>query len=377
MAKNPKKEDHPTGMGPGVSSAHDDSFNDRIVAEVDKEYGKGLICSGEDVACEKKVIVPISPSLDIITSGGIREGSWVGITGPEKLGKTVLALTIAANAQRPEFGNRIVYYAAVEARITPMHLRGIRGLDLSPDKFKVIRSMKGQVLTSEKWLDIFTRILRTVPGCVLIIDSISTLCEEAVMTGGVGTQTRSAGYKYVTQFVETMAPVVPINNNIVIGITRMIANTSGMGAGGRQEKAANSWKYQCDYQLRGIMKQAWKAGARQIGQVVTWGCNCSALGPPGMKIESYLRYGTGFDRLFEALTFGQTVGLVKKAGSWLTLDFLGRPEYVHLLGTNDLPKTQGGEAMYQILLQRPDWAAALEAEVVKAAGSLTTGGDED
>lgn len=353
------------------------SFNERIVAEVEHAYGDGLILAGQDVASQKRVIIQTTPSIDILTSGGIVEGSWVGITGGEKLGKTVLALTVAANAQRPEFGGRTVFFGNVEGRLSPMHLRGIRGLDLSDDKFKVISSKKGQVLTSQQWLDIFSRILRSVPGCVLIIDSLSMLCEEKVMTEGVGTQTHNSGYKLVSQFVETMAPVVPINNNIVIGITRMIANTSGMGAG-KVEKAANAWKFQCDYQLRAVMKQAWKHGTRQIGQIVTWACNCSKLGPPGGKIESYLRYGVGYDRLYESISFGQTVQLIKKSGTWLTLDYLGREEYCHLLDGQEIPKVQGGEQAYQLLMKKPEWAAALEVEVFRSSGRFSSddGGDE-
>lgn len=353
-----------------------DAFNDRIVAEVEHAYGDGHILAGQDIVSEKRIIVPVTPSIDILTGGGIVGGSWVGITGGEKLGKTVLALTIAANAQRPEYGGRTVFFGNVEARLSPMHLKGIRGLDLSDEKFKVIRSRKGQVLTAQQWLDIFCRILRSVPGAVLIIDSLSMLCEEKVMVEGIGTQTHNSGYKLVSQFVETMAPVVPINDSIVIGITRMIANTSGMGAG-KVEKAANAWKFQCDYQLRAVMKQAWKHGTRQIGQIVTWACNCSKLGPPGGRIESYLRYGTGYDRLYESITFGQTVQLIKKSGAWLSLDYLGREEYRHLLGGHDIPKVQGGEQAYQLLLQKPEWAQALEAEVFRSSGQVMSGSDDE
>lgn len=348
-------------------------FNKRMSDEIERDYGAGHLFSGDSVISQKRDVIPICPSLDIITSGGILSGSWVSITGAEKIGKSVAALTIAANAQKPEYGNRVIVYGDVEHRLTAMHLNGIRGLDTSKKKLIIVQSSKEKIFTSIEWLTIFQLALTTIPGCVLVIDSLSVLCDEKIMTNGIGTETRGGGNRWVTQFVETMAPVVPINDCVVIGITRQIANTSGFGAA-KVEKVANAWKYQMDYQLRGIKRTPWKSGERQIGQVVEWACGCSKLGPPGMRIESYLRYGTGYDRLYESLYFGMTIQLIKKAGSWLTFDFLVKNGIVT---EANVPKVQGGEAAYRLLIQNPEWAKLLESEVLKSAGLLAGGSNED
>jgi hypothetical protein len=130
------------------------------------------------------------------------------------------------------------------------------------------------------------------------------------------------------------------------------------------------WLYQKDYDLRTVMKTAWKAGEKQIGLNVKWACNTSKTGPPGMTIESYLRFGTGFDRLFEVINLGMAAGLIQKGGAWLTLSFLEKPAYKHLLGGAAAPKKQGTEKIYELLEQQPEWAAALEKEVLALAGGL-------
>lgn len=355
-----------------------DDFNERIIREIDKEYGEGLIVGGDELINEKLIVVPASPSINIITSGGFQEGCWIGIAGPEKIGKTVLALTIAANAQKPEFGNRTVFFADVEARLSQMHASGIKGLITSSDRFKIIKSKKGTILNSQQWLDIIMRVIKTVPGCVVIIDSLSAMCEPRVMEEGIGTETRGGGNRWQTQFVELMASTVPINKCIVIGLSRMIANTGAkMGAPQKIEKSSNAWKHQCDYILRAIMKQPWKEDGRQVGQIVTWACNCSKLGPPGMRIESYLRYGIGFDSLYESIVFGETIQLIEKSGSWYTLSFLAGEDYKHLLTDDVAPKRQGREQIYQLLLANPAWAEALQTEVVKNAISLAGAGGGD
>lgn len=348
-----------------------EEFVERIAKEIEKDYGEGVLISGHEAIQDKRVVVPISPAMDIITSGGVEEGSWVGITGNPKSGKTSCALSIAANAQLPEFGGRPVYYDKVEGRLSINHLKGIRGLDLAPGKFHIIQSREGKILTAQDHLTILTNILRTVPGAFIIIDSISALCDEKEMTDGVGTETRGGGAKLFSQFCRLMNNVVPVHRSIVVGITHLISNTSGMGAQ-YVERAARMWQYQCDYQLRTIMRTAWKSGEKQIGLIIKWACNTSKLGPPGMSIDSYLRFGVGVDRLFEAVSLGVAGGLVKKSGSWLTMDFLQKPQHEALLEGEAPPKFQGAENLYRALLEKPAWARALEQEVLSLAGCLAT-----
>lgn len=337
-----------------------DDYLDRIYEEIQSEFGEGILVDGQSVADSKKTIIPVSPVVDLITSGGILEGSWVGITGNPKLGKTTFSLALAANCQKKEYGSRPIFYGDVEGRISEMHLKGIRGLDLAKGRFNLIRSRKGKILTAQEHLDLYARILRTVPNAVLIIDSISAMCDEKEMSQGVGTETRGGGAKLFSQWCRMMNNVVPVHNSIVIGITHLICDT-GNAMAGRVERVARMWQYQCDYQIRAIKMEAWKSGEKQIGQKVTWACRCSKLGPPGMSMEGYLRYGTGLDSLYEAMILASTAKLIEVKGAWYNLTFLNsHPEL-----PSDV-KAQGGEATYKLLLENPDWCEALYQDVAEA-----------
>lgn len=358
----PKKEE----------SAND--FNERIYRDIERDFGEGIMVAGEEAASKKSVAIPISPVMDILTSGGIEEGSWVGITGNEKTTKSCTALCIAANAQRPEYGSRPVYYDMVEGRLSIHHLKGIKGLDLSRGRFNIIQSREGKILSQEERLNILSNILRTVPGAVVIIDSISAYVTEKEQAGGVGTETRGGGAKIFSQWCRLNNQVVPVNRSIVIGITHLICDT-GNPMAGKQERAARMWKYQCDYQLRTIVSQAWKAGEKQIGLKTQWVCKTSKSGPPGMKAESYFRFDTGIDRLYELITLGNAAGLVRKSGAWFALDVLKKPAYRDLIDGEDVPKALGGEKLYRLLEEHPDWALALEKEVLAIAGGLSMWGE--
>ena len=55
--------------------------------DVVKNFGDNIILNGNAIIDTKNVIIPFSPSLDIVLNGGIPEGSFVVLTGQPKCGK--------------------------------------------------------------------------------------------------------------------------------------------------------------------------------------------------------------------------------------------------------------------------------------------------
>ena len=76
---------------------------------LEKEYGKSAFFTADTLLNVEDTVIPVSPALDLILSGGIPEGSFVLLTGPPKIGKTTMCLQFAANAQKEEFGNREIF----------------------------------------------------------------------------------------------------------------------------------------------------------------------------------------------------------------------------------------------------------------------------
>lgn len=331
-------------------------FIDRIYDKVQAEFGKQAIISGKDY-CEEKIIrVPIGPSLDSICHGGIDEGSFVGITGHEKTGKTTTALSFAANCQRPEYGGRPVFYGKAEGRLSRQHTQGIEGLNFEKPHFNVIQSTQGKILSAQDHLKIYEDILKSVPGCLLIIDSISSLVDQRVLDGGVGTQTRGSGAQLFSQWLDLVKDVVVVNKCIVVGITHLISNTGGMPGGPQySEKAARNWKYMYNYAFRTAGKTPWKAGEKVIGLEVNWECTTTPNGgSPFSKMVSLIRFGVGVDRLAELIRLAETLKLIKKSGSWYELEFLSV-----LFPDIGIIKGQGTEGVYKILKKNPEYAKAL------------------
>jgi recombination protein RecA len=331
---------------------------------------KDVIFSAKAVTGDDKKIISVSPSFDLMT-GGIPEGSFIALTGREKIGKTLLALSIAAQAQRMEYANpelcpngRVVFFLNAEHRIKKRDLEGIYGLDLSDEKFHLVQSSPGHIISSQEFCTIAERAIHEVPGSVVIIDSFSILSPEEELAADIGYQDRGKRNGIISQLMRKIAAPLCVNKCIVIGITHGMANTSGMGAW-FIEKSATSLKYAEDIKLVGKGVERWRLGederTPQIGQKVDWLVEFSAILPPGGVIKSHIRYGSGVDRFSELAEIAEQFGLVQKTGaksSWYTLSFMGE----------DGKKVQGMEAVRDILESEPGLYEKLRKQVYDISG---------
>lgn len=329
----------------------------RVAQAIEKSYGEDIFTSGQSLKDRNRKVISLGPSLDILVGGGIEEGSWFGLTGNSVSCKTSVALSFAAECQKPENGSRPVFYGLVEGRPPIAVFKGTKGLRLDNPYFNVIQSSAQHILSSQNYLEIFLNILKNVPNAVVIIDSISALCEERELTEGIGTETRGGGAKLFSSFCRQAANVVPVQNSIVIGITHLIANTSGMGAQ-YVERAARHWMYQCDYHLRATQKSPWKVGEKQIGMEVNWTCNKTRQGTIGGSMKSYVRWGTGVDKVYEVLELALASRLIRQSGAWVYFDCLGDPN-----DPDSILKAQGAEKAYRLLVEHPERLERLQQKL--------------
>ena len=331
--------------------------------DVKKKFGDEIILSATSIVDRESVIIPVSPALDIVLNGGIPEGSFIIFTGQPKCGKTTTSLDFAATAQKPEYQGdlktpRQVYYLNIEGRLKKRDLEGIPGLDL--ERFNVIGSQQGKILHAEEYLQIAERIINEEPGSILIIDSYSALCTEAEITSTMDKMQRADGAKLLAKFCRKVANVIPVNKNIVIGITHLMGNP-GYGNVEWKEKSGQAIAYQTDIKIRAEYFKAWSIGKEddknQIGQEVVWKVLCSALGPPGGSISSFIRYGTGIDKNAELFKLAVDLGLISKGGAWYTYSSI-----------EDKPKFQGMEKAIDYLSGNPELYDSLWQEVKTTMG---------
>jgi len=296
----------------------------------------------------------LSPSLDVILGGGIPLGTFCVFASSPKYGKTTAALHFLAKAQQKGCKT---YYVNIEGRLKRRDLIGIKGLD--PNKVEIIGSFydeeknEGKILTAEEYLTIVENIVNNERRCVVVMDSVSQLCSNAEMIGGVGDKHRGGGL--LSLFTKKICNVLPVNQNVIIAITHLVYNTSGMGSGWF-ESGGRKVAYTVDVKLRANQITYWKVPGNDepIGQIVEWETHSTALPiAPHKKCLSYIRYGTGIDEIMEYIELGVNTGFIDRAGGgWHTLKYLE--------GT---PKFQGVEKVQQYLLDNPPATELLQTNI--------------
>jgi recombination protein RecA len=329
--------------------------------DLKKTFGDDILMSGNSIKEKEVIVIPLSPSLDMILNGGVPEGSFVVLTGQPKCGKTVTSLSLAATALEPKYQGslekpRHAYYLNIEGRLKKRDIEGIKGLDL--ERFTLIGSTQGKILHAEEYLQIAERIINQEPGSIIIIDSYSALCTEAEITSDMNKMQRADGAKLLAKFCRKVANVIPVNKNIVVGITHLMGNPTGYGAEFK-EKSGQAIAYQTDIKLRAKKFSPWLLGKEntQIGQEVEWQVICSALGPPGATTTSYIRYGEGIDKSMELFNMAVDIGIISKGGAWYTFADL-----------ENSPKFQGAEKARDFMVSNPDIYEALSNKVKEALG---------
>lgn len=311
--------------------------------DIEKQF-KITLTDGSDFLNKEQTVIPLSPALDLIT-GGVLTGSFISISGPPKAGKSLSSLSIAATFQKPEHGSRHVYYLNIESRLRRRDILGIEGLD--ENKFTIIQSKPGNILTGENYLAIAEHLIKSHPGCLIIIDSAGAICTNAEQIASMSEMQRADGPKLLAKFCRKVSNVLPTNDVTIICILHLMSNVTGYGRNWL-EKSGNAIKYITDTKLRIKKFTFLESDGKPVGQELNWICECSPLSPPGREIISTIRYGVGIDYKYETMKIGMDCGILKLSGSWITSTLLN--EY----SKNDKDFTiQGKDNLYKFLLDHP------------------------
>src|SRR4029077_3455798 len=202
--------------------------------QIEKQFGKGAIMKlGEEVANIAIDVIPTgSIGLDTALGvGGVPRGRIVEIYGPESSGKTTLALTIIANAQRA--GGHAVMIDAEHA-LDAAYAQKL-GVDIA-------NLHVAQPDTGEEALEIADQLVRSGAVDVVVIDSVAALVPRAEIEGEmgdshVGLQARlmSQALRKLTGSINKSRTTVIFINQIRMQIGVMFGNPETT-AGGRALK---------------------------------------------------------------------------------------------------------------------------------------------
>src|SRR6266850_6921935 len=148
------------------------------LSQIEKQFGKGSVMRLGDSTASRDVeaISTGSLGLDIALGiGGLPRGRVVEIYGPESSGKTTLALSVVAEAQKK---GGITAFIDAEHALDPVYARklGVKVEDL----------LISQPDDGEQALEIADTLVRSGAVDLVVIDSVAALVPKAEIEGEMG-----------------------------------------------------------------------------------------------------------------------------------------------------------------------------------------------
>ncbi|MBC7421640.1 MAG: recombinase RecA [Bdellovibrio sp.] len=282
---------------------------DLALSTIEKQFGKGSIMrlnAGEQMHGEVEVIPSGALSLDIALGiGGYPKGRIIEIFGPESSGKTTLALSAIAQAQKK--GGVVAFIDAEHA----LDVNYARKLGVNTEDLLISQPDNG-----EQALEITETLVRSGAIDVLVIDSVAALTPRAEIEGEMGDSHMGLQARLMSQALRKLTASINRSKTLVIFINQIRMKIGVMFGNPETTTGGNALKFYASVRLDVRRIGAIKNGEEVTGNRTTVKVVKNKMAAPFTKVEFDLMYGEGISAEGDILDLATTANMVEKSGSW-------------------------------------------------------------
>jgi recombination protein RecA len=320
------------------------------LSQIEKQFGKGSVMRLGDAGVLQAVGVVPSGSLGLDVAlgiGGFPRGRVVEIYGPESSGKTTLALSVVAQAQK--LGGAAAFIDAEHA-LDPQYAKK---LGVNIDDLLVSQPDSG-----EQALEIADMLVRSGSVDVVVVDSVAALTPKAEIEGEMGDSHMGLQARLMSQALRKLTANIKRSNTLVVFINQIRMKIGVMFGNPETTTGGNALKFYASVRLDIRRIGAIKKGEEVIGNQTRVKVVKNKLAPPFRQCEFDILYDEGISKEGELIDIGVSHEVVEKSGAWFSYkkDRIG----------------QGKDNARVYLKEHPDTAAEIEKEI-RAKAVRTTG----
>jgi recombination protein RecA len=286
---------------------------------MDKEIGEGTFTRDHKIR-EIDAISTGNLSIDLALGvGGIPKGRIVEIYGPESAGKSSLALSIVAQAQKNE-KNKVVAYIDMEHALDPALAEGI-GVDFKNLAFC-------QPDSAEQAMDITYKLAERGDVSLIVIDSVAALVPQDVIDKDSGQVTVGLIARLLTTALMKLNPISSKTNTTIIFINQLRDKIGTFGYGDKESTpGGRALKFYASVRIDlrkigSISKSGESASADEtkdvVGQRVKVSIKKNKVASPFKKVEVDLIFGRGFCYISDIFNIAVKNEIIKKGGAWFS-----------------------------------------------------------
>jgi len=316
------------------------------ISQIEKAFGKGVIMKlGSSESIEPLPVISTgSLGLDIATGvGGYPRGRVIEIFGPESSGKTTLALSAIAEAQKT---------GGVAAFIDAEH-----ALDINYARklgVKVEDLLVSQPDTGEQALEIAEALVRSNAVDIIVIDSVAALVPKAEIEGEMGDSLPGLQARLMSQALRKLTSAISRSQTIVIFINQIRMKIGVMFGNPETTTGGTALKFYSTMRLDIRRIENLKDSSDTVGGRVRVKIVKNKVAPPFKQAEFDIFFDEGISRAGEILDLGVEKGIVEKSGSWFSY--------------GGQRMGQGRESARDYLKNNPDIAQEIERKIKEASG---------
>ncbi len=322
---------------------------------IEKEFGKGAIMRLGEMPKQQVDVIPTgSLALDLALGiGGIPRGRVIEIYGPESGGKTTLALTIIAQAQR--LGGLAAFVDAEHA-LDPQYAARL-GVDVE-------NLLVSQPDTGEQALEIVELLARSGAVDVVVVDSVAALVPKAEIEGEMGDSHVGLQARLMSQALRKLTAVLSKSNTAAIFINQVREKVGVMYGNPETTPGGRALKFYSSVRLD-VRKSGSpiKEGNEAVGIKVKVKVVKNKLAPPFREAELEIYFGRGLDPLMDLVNVAVAAEVIQKAGSWLSY--------------GEIRLGQGKEKAADFLKERPDLVEEIRARVLERASQVVLAASDE
>ena len=321
---------------------------DAAIGQIEKQLGQGSIMKlGSDSVVKIPIIPTGAITLDTALGvGGIPRSRVTEIFGPESSGKTTLALSIVAHAQKD---GGIAAYIDAEHAIDPGYARRI-GVNIE-------ELLISQPDCGEDALSIADTLVRSNAVDVVVVDSVAALVPRAEIEGEMGDSFVGLQARLMSQAMRKLTGAIGRSNCACIFINQIREKIGVMfgnpetTTGGRALKFYSSVRL--DIRRIATIKdpQGATIGIRAKVNVVK-----NKVAPPFRNGEFDIMYDEGISAEGAVVDLGCELGVIDKKGAWFSM--------------GETRLGQGRDAVREVLKNDPAMYKKIEAAIHQKLGTI-------
>ena len=320
---------------------------DSVLAQIEKQYGKGAIMKLGDNAGNTDIeVIPTGClTLDLALGiGGMPRGRMIEIYGPESSGKTTVALHVVAEAQKM---GGVAAFVDAEHALDPVYAKKL-GVNL--EELYVSQPDSG-----EQALDIVDALVRSSAVDIIVVDSVAALTPKAEIEGDMGDSHVGLQARLMSQALRKLTAIVNKSKTCVIFINQLREKVGVMFGNPETTPGGKALKFYASIRIDVRKADLIKDSEGAMGNKTRAKIVKNKLAPPFRQAEFDIIYGEGISREGCIIDMGVAYGVLEKSGAWFSY--------------NGEKVTNGRDKMRQYLKDNPEIMAEMDQkirEVVKA-----------